>query len=382
MSVIVTAAEAERRHLARNQFIPDTEAFIDCRLPGSMPKENFSIIGPGVTQSATQFINLREPHGFNVGAAGVHPGITNNLHLHFTSETFIAASGSYLLRWGVLGDEGELLVETGDIVCMPTWMFRGFSSASSGYGFLMTILGGDDTGGIIWSPDVLKRARETGLWLTKKNMLVDTKAGEPSPFERDLLPLMPDEEIAKLKRWTVDEMRARVMKKSARDFQYATIDTAAGYRWQLAPALGCGLTQSRSHRSLLPEPQGFSVDWIRVEAGAQSAAFTTAEKMVVINLSGQLIVTLNLGEDRVSRTLQPTDVLSIPANVWRSFHVNSVDAEAVIVLPGDHRKTPKFAANVIAAAQAADVCLDAGGMLAKASLLPPAMLSSDTYAVA
>ena len=378
MSVVVSAAEAHRRHLRRDQYVPDTEAFIDCRLPGSMPKENFSMIGPGVSQNANQFINLREPHGFNIGAAGVHPGITNNLHLHFTSETFIAASGAYTLRWGVLGDEGELAVNTGDIVCMPTWMFRGFSSASSDYGFLMTVLGGDDTGGIIWSPDVLKRARDTGLWLTKNNLMVDTCAGESRPSDDELLPFMPDSEIAKLKRWSLAEMRQRVLPITERDFQLATLDTAAHYRWELAPVIGRGISQHRAHQPRFIEPQGFSVEWLRVRAGDQSAPFVTKEKMVLINLSNSLQVTLNVGAEAVTLALGPQDILSIPANVWRAFAATTTDAEAIMVLPGDHKKTPHFDKVILTEALAVDVTIDAGGMLAKASLLPPAMSANQS----
>ena len=119
-TITLTAQEWDSRHLKRKDYVPCTEAFIDCRLPGAMPKENFSMIGPGVTQSEAQFVNLTEPHGFNIGAAGMHPGVTNNLHLHFTSEVFIVASGRYLVRWGVRGDEGELEIEQGDIICIPT----------------------------------------------------------------------------------------------------------------------------------------------------------------------------------------------------------------------------------------------------------------------
>ena len=154
----MTAQELQRRHIRRSQYVSCNDAFIDVRLPGSNPKENYSIIGPGVTQNASQVINLREPHGFNIGAAGMAPGITNNLHLHFTAEVFIVCEGRFTLRWGVTGDEGELALDEGDVICMPPWMFRGFSNTGTRHGFLMTVLGGDDTGGIIWSPEVMRRA--------------------------------------------------------------------------------------------------------------------------------------------------------------------------------------------------------------------------------
>ncbi|KAG1579485.1 hypothetical protein G6F46_015655 [Rhizopus delemar] len=53
-------------------------AFIDCKLPGSDLKENYSMIGAGVTQSEDQVVNLTEPHGFSVGAAAMPAGVAGN----------------------------------------------------------------------------------------------------------------------------------------------------------------------------------------------------------------------------------------------------------------------------------------------------------------
>ncbi len=376
--VVITPAEAQRRHLKRSDYVPCVDAFIDCRLPGSMPKENYSMIGPGVTQNASQAINLQEPHGFNIGAAGMYPGVTNNLHLHFTSETFIVPTGAYTLRWGVRGDEGELPIEAGDIAVMPTWLFRGFSTQSDQFGLLMTVLGGDDTGGIIWSPDVLLRARETGLWLSKDNEVIDATLTGAQPTEAELLPLMPEAEIATLRRWSVEQMRARVIKKSSLDFREATLDTAAGHHWKIAPAVGNGLSQHRDHSPSVLEPQSFSVEWIQIEPGQGSASFTTAEKMVVINLSPALEVTLNTGAAELRCTLGFEDMISIPAHVYRAFRCpeGSPMSEAVMVIAGDHVKRPAFGADVPNKAKANGVTLDAGGKLARASVLPPLMFDT------
>ena len=380
LTPIVTRAEAERRHLKRKEYVPCVDAFIDCRLAGSMPKENYSMIGPGVTQNASQFINLQEPHGFNVGAAGMYPGVTNNLHLHFTSETFIAPTGAYILRWGVRGDEGELTLEAGDVAVMPTWLFRGFSTQSDQFGLLMTVLGGDDTGGIIWSPDVLKRARETGLWLSKDNEVIDATLTGTAPLEDALLPLMPEAEIASLKRWSIEQMRARIIKKNTLDFRDATLDTAAGHCWKIAPAVGNGLSQHRDHVPKVLEPQTFSVEWIQIESGHGSAAFSTTEKMVLINLSPVLEVALNSGTDTVLCTLGFEDMISIPANALRSFRCprSATQSEAVMVIAGDHVKHPTFSDIIIGQARANDVTLDAGGQLARASVLPPLMFATAT----
>ena len=374
--VIVTPPEAARRHLKRTDYVACVDAFIDCRLPGSMPKENYSMIGPGVTQNPTQVINLQEPHGFNIGAAGMYPGVTNNLHLHFTSETFIVPTGAYTLRWGVRGDEGELPLIAGDIAVMPTWLFRGFTTASDQFGLLMTVLGGDDTGGIIWSPEVLARARETGLWLNKDNEVIDERDSGNKPAADQLLPLMPEAEISALKRWSVDQMQARVIKKAMLDFRAATLDTAAGFQWHIAPAVGNGLSQHRAHTPTVLEPQSFSAEWIRIEPGCGSAPFSVAEKMVVINMSPLLVVDLNTGAETVSCTMGFEDMISIPAHALRAFRcpADSMLSEAVMVIAGDHVKRPIFSDAVTIQAHANDVAIDAGGKLARASILPPAML--------
>ena len=103
----VTRDEVRRRTILRSDWVPCKAAFIDCRTPGSDQKDNYSFIGSGVSQSAQQFVNLTEPHGFSLGAAGMPRGTTNSLHMHFTAEVFINFGGNYRLRWGADGSEGE-----------------------------------------------------------------------------------------------------------------------------------------------------------------------------------------------------------------------------------------------------------------------------------
>ena len=373
--MIMTPAELQRRHIRRSQYRSCDDAFIDVRLPGSTPKENYSIVGPGVTQNADQVVNLREPHGFNIGAAGMAPGITNNQHLHFTAEVFIACEGRFTLRWGAAGDEGQAVLEEGDVMCMPTWMFRGFSNSGNRHGFLMTVLGGDDTGGIIWSPDVMRRARATGLYLGRDNQLIDVPAGHAPPPDDALLPLMPLHEVAALRHWSAPELMARCVKPAQRNFPHATLDACLpGHGWQLAPVIGWGLSQHRDHRPAVSDPQGFSVEWLRVPAGGRSAPFVLNETAVLVHAQGPLQVAFNSGAQRLSTTLGAWDTLSLPGGCVRQFiNAGPQEALALLVVYGDARKTPRFDASVHAAALALDVTLDAGGRLARHSLLPPAM---------
>jgi hypothetical protein len=375
--MILTPEELTRRHIRRAHYVSCDDAFIDVRLPGSTPKENYSIIGPGVTQNPGQVVNLREPHGFNIGAAGLLPGVTNNLHLHFTAEVFIACEGRFTLRWGVRGEEGEAVLDEGDVICMPPWMFRGFSSTGTRKGFLMTVLGGDDTGGILWSPEVMRRARETGLWLGRDNQMIDVPPGAPPPPEADLLPPLPEEDVRQLRRWTADALMARALKAGRREYLAATLDTAVpGHGWQLAPFVGWGLTQHRDHRPVVAEPQGFSIEWLRVPSGQASAAFVLDEPAVLIHAHGPLAVDFNDGPAVLRTQLGAWDTLSLPAGCTRRFVNNGADdAEALLVVRGDAPKRPHFAPALVAQALERDCTLDAGGHLARHSLLPPPMVA-------
>ena len=71
-------------------------------------------------------------------------------------------------------------------------------------------------------------------------------------------------------------------------------------------------------------------------------------------------------------------MISIPAHALRSFRcpAGAAASEAVMVIAGDHVKHPIFSAKLIAAARTNDVSLDAGGKLARASILPPMMFSA------
>ena len=132
-------------------------------MKGSDRKENYSLIGVGVTQSEDQVVNLQEPHGFSLGVAAMPPGVVNNLHVHYTAEVFMIFKGRWLFRWGANGDEGTIIGEPGDVLSIPTWIFRGFSNVGDDDGWIFSALGGDETGGLIWHPSILRAGGATRL---------------------------------------------------------------------------------------------------------------------------------------------------------------------------------------------------------------------------
>ena len=172
--LIVTHQEARARHARRQDWGACEEAFLDCRIAGSDRKVNYALVGMGVAQNAGQVINIQGRHGFNLGAAAMPHGVVNNLHLHFSAEVFMCFRGEWTVRWGLDGQDGELCLREGDIVSVPTWIFRGFTNTGPDDGFLFTALGQDNTGGIVWAPSVIEAAARTGLHLTRENLLFDS----------------------------------------------------------------------------------------------------------------------------------------------------------------------------------------------------------------
>jgi mannose-6-phosphate isomerase-like protein (cupin superfamily) len=380
---VVTAGEVDRRTIRRTDWVPSKVAFIDCRTPGSDRKDNYSFIGPGVSQSAEQFVNLREPHGFNLGAAGMPNGTTNSLHLHFTAEVFINFGGDYQLRWGADGRQGELRSTDGDVVSVPTWIFRGFTNVGPDEGVLLTVLGQDDTGGIIWGPSVLAEAAGHGLHLTSDNRLVDTVQGERVPDGATLIRPMPQEEIDRLDAFTVEEFRARVVTPAQRRWlaEPFLCSTLAGGRAELALVIGYGMGEDRRAAPALHDPHGFDLAWLRAEPGEGVLAHRHPGSQVVTAKSGRWAVRLNAGGDERVVELGPLDTLSVPAGAWRSFTLldtaggQSADpgtGELLVVNSGDGRTRLEWAPEVVAAARERGRVLDANGYLAPAAVLAAA----------
>lgn len=366
----LSQTDADARHVKRDDYVSCTVAFIDCKKPGSHLKENYSIIGPGVTSSDEQVVNLPEPHGFNIGAAAMPNGITNNLHVHFTAEVFIVQKGEWTFRWGSNG-ENEFVGREGDILSVPTWIFRGFTNSGPDDGWLFTVLGGDNTGGVIFHPEIIREAADYGLYISNDNTLIDASKGDEVPGEEGRIAPMPDEDVAQLREVSADEMRRRVVTEGDRDFRPAFIDAALpGCGAEIAPVIGFGLTQNREHAAPITNPHGFSLEWLRLAVGTKVSQFTLPEKMVLIVRSGQVRLTFNDASD-VTVDLGLRDTYSIPADAVRSIEaLGETAAEMLVVVSGDHRKRPAFANEVIEAARAGGHALDAGGYVAKAALLP------------
>ena len=229
------------------ELIPCHSAFIDAHTPGSNSKENFTIIGSGVSESADQHVHIKATPGFNIGAAGQPPKCVNSLHYHNTAEVFFVLKGRWRFFWGSNGADGEVILEEGDIFNIPTRIFRGFENVGNDYGMIMAILGGDDAGGgVIWAPQVLDAATEHGLVLGESGKLYDTKKGQQLPTNEQPVRKISSADIAALPRVTAHEV---VHKYVARYWDMMA----------LANTVPCEVI---SEQGLIQDKPGFNVEFL------------------------------------------------------------------------------------------------------------------------
>ena len=194
---------------------PCYDAFVDCRTPGSEAKENFTIIGPGVSENPAQHVHIAEPHGFNIGGARQPPGCVNSQHSHNTAEVFVVHTGTWRFDLGEHGDDAQIVLYPGDTISLPTGMFRGFTNVGEDTGFLWSVLGGDNPGRVLWAPKVFEMAKDFGLVLLENGRLVNTQAGETLPADIAPMPQTSPGQVAALTRLTPEQAARIVVRKQA-----------------------------------------------------------------------------------------------------------------------------------------------------------------------
>ena len=187
-----------------NELTPSTLPFVEGRLEGHRERKNYSIVGPGVAEDSEQSVKISKAHGYNLGAVSANPKNGSGLHSHTTAEVFLIYSGKWRFYWGVDG-KNEIILGKGDIISMPTNMFRGFENAGNEEGLIFVVLGNDDPGIITWIPKVLISAKETGLALLDDNSLIDLKKNE-IPTGKKLLEPINNDQLQKFDNYSLNEI--------------------------------------------------------------------------------------------------------------------------------------------------------------------------------
>jgi quercetin dioxygenase-like cupin family protein len=358
----------EQRVIEPDQFVADTEAFVDVRIERSKGKASYSFVGPGVSQNTNQMVNLTLPHGFQIGAATMPHGVVNNPHLHFTAEVFVCTRGSFRITIGAESDQA-VDIGPGTVFSAPTWVFRGFSNTGPDDGWLFAVLGGDDTGGIIWAPEILAEAAATGLYLDRDYAVLDATAGDD--ISEAIEPFKPAQ-LSSIDSYTDAELAERAVATDDLTWSDSALLSSVleQHRSAVAPVIGYGLTEDRSHRAPITVPHGFSLEWLRLEPGSSVGRHRHADSQVLLLTEGQWQVELWAGDHSAVAEPETGSVVSIPPNCWRDLkNIGDTVALAVVVCNGDNPTAIEWTSDIVSAAADAGVARDASGYLAPVELI-------------
>ena len=291
------------------ELVPCKTAFIDAHTPGSDQKENFTIIGGGVSESPNQHVHIAIPHGFNIGAAGQPPKCRNSLHDHNTAEVFFVLSGRWRFFWGRWGNAGEVVLEQGDIINIPTGIFRGFENIGTEYGMIMAILGGDDAGGgVHWAPQVIEDAADHGLILGENGKLYDQKKGQSLPDGIGPMPVMQSDELAKRPELTTMDV----------------VPNHVARFWDMFALSDSRPVNVIGENGLLRDKPGFEVDFITRGSAVENLE-SHRFPSVLMPVRGHWRISWDGG----SEVLAPGDTMSVPAELNHSI-TPAVTGEAAL----------------------------------------------------
>jgi mannose-6-phosphate isomerase-like protein (cupin superfamily) len=289
----MTQTEMDSRIVRYGDLRPCRTAFIDAHTPGSDQKENFTIIGGGVSESVDQHVHITDALGFNIGAAGQPPKCRNSLHSHRTAEVFFVLKGRWRFFWGRWGTAGEVVLEEGDIINIPTGIFRGFENIGTDYGMIMAILGGDDAGGgVIWAPQVIADAAEHGLVLAETGRLYDTKKGEHLPDGVSPMPMLTTDALDKFPELSGADV----------------VPNHVARYWDLMALAANSPAKVIGETGKLVDRPGFEVDFLTRGSLADDAVQSSDQHTVLMIMRGHW----RLNRSGGSTVLNPGDTAAIP----------------------------------------------------------------------
>ena len=331
-------------------LVPCRTAFLDTKTPGSIGKENFTIIGAGVSESADQHVHITEKHGFNVGAARQPFGCVNSQHSHDTAEVFVVHSGHWRLPFGANREDGHINIAPGDVCSVPIHMFRGFEKLDPGTGYLFVVLGEDDPGKVVWAPAVFEAAADHGLKLAKGGRLIDTSQGDYVLAEVEAEEAIDATALA--------ELKTPPMERLARCVVHAA-DIAAN---PFSPLAGEGVVEGgvivpRATRDGFPAgpiagwwPHGFNLRRLTMATGAYVPLHARHEAEVLFVQSGTMEVSWADG----AIVMGAGDTLTVPVGLPHAFrNTASVPAEIFVVRGSEDPAMPGFVAPITAPVTAA-----------------------------
>ena len=296
---------------------PCHTAFIDTRSPGSDKKENFTIIGPGVAENPDQHVHIKLKHGFNIGGARQPPHCLNSQHSHLTSEVFVVHSGTWAFRAGVDAKDGEIILNPGDIISLPTDVFRGFENIGQSKGFLFAVLGEDDPGRVLWAPQVFDLAKDHGLRLMEDGSLYDTHSSDSLPEGASPMSRTSPEQVAQHRVLGASDLQGIITR--ARKFDWSENTALSVFDGvEEAALLGPANEAESIPESQLSWPHGFVMRALRMAPGSVIPDHRRHEEEVIFVQKG----TLEVAVDGKALEMEEGDTFTTPIGSKRTFSNN------------------------------------------------------------
>ena len=296
-----------------SDLVPSKLPFVEGKLEGHKNRKNYSIVGPGVAEDISQSIKISTPHSFNLGAVSAMPRNGSGLHSHTTAEVFIIFSGKWRFYWGNEGKD-ETILSAGDIISMPTNMFRGFENAGDQEGTMFVVLGGDDPGIITWLPSVLEKAKKTGMALLNDNTLIDLSKNN-IPKNKTLLNPISSEEIKKFDNYNLNEIEKFIYKFP----NIINCEIKLNENFKITQILG-NQFQSKNFSPIINQNTGFNLSILKSKKGRiNNLKFSKPTVMFSQIGSWQIQI------DDFEINLNPKDTISIPINSNVNVRIDSED---------------------------------------------------------
>ncbi len=291
-------------------LVPSTLPFVEGKMDGHKERKNYSIVGPGVAEDSKQFVKIAMPHSFNLGAVSAMPKNGSGLHSHTTAEVFIIYSGKWKFYWGAEGKD-ETILSTGDIISMPTNMFRAFENAGDEEGLIFVVLGGDDPGIITWVPSVLEKAKKTGMALLNDNSLIDLSLNK-IPKGKSILEPISEEEIKKFDNYKLDQLEKFICKNNENSKQVNKVND----NFYLIQILG-NKFENKEYAPLINQDTGFNLSILKCKIG-QITNLKFEKPTILFSRTGKWEIMI----DDFQCILNPKDTISIPINSNVNIKIN------------------------------------------------------------
>ena len=220
-----------------------------------------------------------------------------------TAEVFIIYSGKWRFYWGSEGKD-ETILNSGDIISMPINMFRAFENAGDEEGLIFVVLGGDDPGIVTWIPEVLERAKKTGMALLDDNSLIDLNI-KAIPNGRRLLEPISNDEIKKFNNYKLGQLQNNISTLSNRIQNEIDI----GDNIKISHILG-NIFQDKSINPIIKQDTGFSLSCFKSKKGrVENLIFN--KPTILFSQKGSWKIEI----EKFSKEINFKDTISVPLGV-------------------------------------------------------------------